>query len=65
MEENDINFKSFITVNVASEILGVSKGTVRKWESEGKIHSVRHPINGYRLFNESDLRKLLWKLKED
>ncbi len=63
MRKKDLNFKSYITVEVASKLLGVSKGTVRRWEASGKIRSLRHPINGYRLFSESDLREVLWKLK--
>jgi DNA (cytosine-5)-methyltransferase 1 len=61
---NVINFKSFITTLEASRILGVSKGTLRKWETEGKIRALRHPVNGYRLFDEAVLRELLWKLQE-
>ncbi len=59
-----MNFKNFITTLQASKILGVSKGTLRKWESEGKIKALRHPINGYRLFHEDELKELLWKLQE-
>ena len=63
MDAIELNFKNFITVVGASKLLGVSKGTVRKWESEGKLKSILHPINGYRLFREKDLKELLWKLK--
>ena len=65
MDAIELKFSDFITVDGASKLLGVSKGTVRKWESEGKLQSVIHPINGYRLFKEEDLRKLLWKLKAE
>lgn len=61
---NILNFKNFITIFKASKILGVSKGTLRKWESEGKIKVLRHPVNGYRLFDEEKLRELLWTLQE-
>lgn len=63
MDAIELKFSDFIMVDGASKLLGVSKGTVRKWESEGKLKSVIHPINGYRLFKEEDLRNLLWKLK--
>ena len=62
MDTIELKFSDFITVDGASKLLGVSKGTVRKWESEEKLKSVIHPINGYRLFLEKDLRNLLWKL---
>lgn len=64
MDALELNFKDFITVNGASQFLGVCRGTVRKWESEGKIKSVIHPLNGYRLFRIEDLRELLWELQD-
>lgn len=63
MDTIELKFSDYHTVSGASKILGVCNGTVRKWEKEGKLKSVIHPINGYRLFREQDLRELLWKLK--
>jgi excisionase family DNA binding protein len=59
----ELNFSNFMTVKEAAKLLGVSKGTVRKWTNEGKLEVICHPINSYRLFNEDDLKELLWKLK--
>jgi excisionase family DNA binding protein len=59
------NFSDFITIDKASKLLGVSKQTVRKWEKEGKLKSVRHPVNGYRLFKNNDIKEILWKLKKE
>ena len=41
----------------ASEILGVSLGTVRTWAADGMNSMHRNPANGYRLFTKADLRK--------
>ena len=46
----------------ASEILGVSMGTVRTWAADGKIPMHRNPANGYRLLKREDLKKFLAKV---
>jgi DNA (cytosine-5)-methyltransferase 1 len=38
--------------------LSVSKQTVRNWDESGKLKAVRHPINGYRVYNERDILSL-------
>ena len=50
---------NYLMVAEASEVLGVSQNTLRKWADDGKVKTRRHPINGYRLFERSDLEKLL------
>jgi len=35
------------------------ENTIRKWAARGDIPMHRNPVNGYRLFNKSDLDKLL------
>ena len=52
----------YVKVAEAAEILGVSSGTVRTWAARGDIPMHRNPVNGYRLFNRSDLDKLLKKV---
>ena len=46
-------------IKEAAEYLGVSKDTLRKWDREGKLKALRHPINRYRLYREADLDALL------
>ena len=53
------NFKGYIKVKEASEILGVSIMTLHRWDAKGKLISHRHPINNYRLYKEVDLKKIL------
>lgn len=51
--------RDFLRVSEAAEYLGVSPNTLRNWVNAGKIMSVRHPVNDYRLFKQADLDALL------
>jgi len=53
----------YVKTAEAADILGVSQNTLRKWAEAGKIPMRRNPANGYRLFRQSDLLKLLTKLE--
>ncbi|MEE6249367.1 MAG: MerR family DNA-binding transcriptional regulator [Bdellovibrionota bacterium] len=45
----------WLTVKDLAEKLGIHPDTVRRWENKGRISSVRHPINNYRLFLWSEI----------
>ncbi len=49
----------FMTVGEAAAYLCVSKDSLRRWDRAGKLKARRHPINGYRLYQKSDLDELL------
>ncbi len=49
----------YLVTAAAAEYLGVAQNTIRKWAARGDIPMHRNPVNGYRLFNKSDLDKLL------
>ena len=49
--------KGLLPLAEVADLLGVSKETLRRWDRSGKLLSVRHPINGYRMYRESDLQK--------
>jgi excisionase family DNA binding protein len=51
-------FKDYLTVLQAARFLGVSAQTLRRWDAEGKLKSVRHPGNDYRYYKRSDLEPL-------
>ena len=53
------NFKAFLKVKETAELLGVSIMTLHRWDAKGKLKSFRHPINRYRLYKKSKLKKLL------
>lgn len=48
----------FLTVGEAAEQLGVTTTTLRNWDNTGKLTPHRHPINGYRLYAETDIEDL-------
>ncbi len=46
-----------LTLTQVADMLSVSKETLRRWDTSGKLVSVRHPINGYRMYKKTDLKK--------
>lgn len=53
--------KGYITIKQASEILGVSAETLRKWDRSGKLKAHRNPKNRYRLYKIPEIEKLITK----
>jgi DNA-binding transcriptional MerR regulator/predicted RNA methylase len=47
-----------VSLAEAAQLLRVSKATLRNWDKTGKLTAVRHPINGYRLYDLQELREL-------
>ena len=56
-------FPKRFSIGAASEYLGVSIDTLRRWEKRGKIESLRSPGN-HRYFSKEDLDKLFGKKYE-
>lgn len=54
----------YLRIKDAAEFLGVCDNTLRNWGRAGKIAEHRHPVNNYRLYKESDLKKLLRDLDQ-
>lgn len=50
--------KKFITIKEASEILGVSKDTLRRWDKAGKLRTRRHPMNNFRIYDPIEVEAL-------
>ena len=50
---------TYLKVGDAAAVLGVSPWTLRHWDRSGKLKSLRHPVNGYRLYRREDLEALL------
>lgn len=50
--------KKYVKVGDAAKLLGISSETLRRWDKSKKFESVRHPINNYRVYQESDLLSL-------
>ena len=49
----------YITIKDASNILGMSKLTLRNWDKSGKLKAHRHPFNNYRVYKLEDIDKVL------
>ncbi|MGZ3396812.1 MAG: MerR family DNA-binding transcriptional regulator [Isosphaeraceae bacterium] len=45
--------------SATAALLGVSPWTLRHWDRAGKLKSLRHPVNGYRLYRREELEALL------
>lgn len=48
----------YISLSEASELVGKSKETLRRWDREGKLSAVREPISNYRLYKKSEVEEL-------
>lgn len=53
------NLQAFVRISTAAATLGVTTQTVRNWAENGRLKCMRHPVNGYRLFDRSELELLL------
>jgi DNA repair protein RadD len=60
-EETDES--EYLTVQQAARYLSVSTQSLRRWDTEGKLKSVRHPGNDYRYYKRSDLEPLRLEYK--
>jgi DNA-binding transcriptional MerR regulator len=49
----------YITIKDASNILGMSKITLRNWDKSGKLKAHRHPFNNYRVYKLEDIDKVI------
>jgi len=47
-----------MTLQEASEYIGKSKETLRRWDNEGKLNAVREPVSNYRFYRKNDLDTL-------
>lgn len=49
--------KDFFALAEVADMLSISKETLRRWDKSGKLESVRHPINNYRVYRSNDLQQ--------
>jgi len=49
--------QKLLSLSEVADMLSISKETLRRWDATGKLVSVRHPINGYRMYKKTDLKK--------
>jgi site-specific DNA-methyltransferase (adenine-specific) len=55
--------ENFYNIKEASEIIGVNKETLRRWDRTGKFPSTRHPINNYRVYSTSQVNQFVKELQ--
>jgi MerR family transcriptional regulator, copper efflux regulator len=61
-DQKNVGLSQYLTIKAAAGFLGVSVSTLRNWDRQGKLRSLRHPMNDYRLYLETDLQQLLTNL---
>lgn len=49
----------YISLSEASEMLGKSKETLRRWDKEGVLSAIREPISNYRVYRKKDIQHFL------
>lgn len=49
--------KDFYSLTEVADMLSVSKETLRRWDKNGSLKPIRHPINNYRVYRAIDLKK--------
>ncbi|MDY0779665.1 DNA (cytosine-5-)-methyltransferase [Tenacibaculum sp. IB213877] len=57
--------KDYYSLTEASEILGKSKETLRRWDNEGKLSAAREPISQYRIYKKEEIHSYLNQLSID
>lgn len=58
MEQTSSTSQQYVTLSEAASLLGVSKATLRNWDKGGKLTATRHPLNSYRRYDISELKRL-------
>ena len=48
----------YLTLSEASELIGKSKETLRRWDREGKLSAVREPMSNYRVYKRQQVETL-------
>lgn len=49
--------KQFYSLSEVADMLSVSKATLRRWDKNGKLSPIRHPINNYRVYPLESLKQ--------
>lgn len=57
--------KNYLSLSEASEVIGKSKETLRRWDREGILKAVREPVSNYRVYRKNDIQTLLGQLFDE
>lgn len=59
VHEGNQKISDLLKIKQAADYIGVPVSTLRDWDRKGKLKAVRHPVNGYRLYQRSELERIL------
>lgn len=62
---NNLVMNEYLTLSEASELIGKSKETLRRWDREGKLMAVREPMSNYRVYKRDDVQSLFSGFVDD
>lgn len=62
---SNLVMKEYLSLSEASELIGKSKETLRRWDRDGRLNAVREPISNYRVYRKDDIQLLMGELYED
>ena len=48
----------YLSLAEASEMIGKSKETLRRWDRDGKLSAVREPMSNYRVYRKAEVQTL-------
>jgi len=57
--------RNYLTLSEASELIGKSKETLRRWDKEGILNAIREPVSNYRVYKKTDVEAFLGTLFEN
>ena len=64
VQQSNHKISDFMRIKEAAEFIGVPISTLRQWDRKGKVKAVRHPVNGYRLYQRDELEQILMDINE-
>ena len=62
-EFESYHVRKLVKVREVAKMFNVHPDTIRRWEKKGLITSIRHPMNGYRVFYLENIRRILDSIK--
>jgi DNA (cytosine-5)-methyltransferase 1 len=62
---NNLVMAEYLSLTEASELIGKSKETLRRWDRDGRLNAVREPISNYRVYRKDDIQLLMGELFDD
>jgi len=59
---NNLVMKEYLSLSEASELIGKSKETLRRWDRDGQLIAIREPISNNRVYRKKDIQLLMGEL---